>query len=115
MIPMGDLLTPFERWMISLDPYVLMKLVAYKLASDVLVAVVAIFPALIALARPMRFLWLKSRLRAAVLLAVSTLWITSWFWVSPVSGAFRDIFRLFGVIAPIEGPEPPPPPPSPVI
>ena len=112
---MYEELTPFENWYVRLDPYVLMDLVFYKLASDLLVAAVVALPCLVALFRPMRFLWLRTRLRAAVVLAVSVLWIASWFWLSPVSAAFRDVSRFFDALAPIEGPAPPEPPHSPVL
>lgn len=112
---MYEQLTPLENWMVGLDPYTLTELLFAKLASDVLAVLIVAIPCLVALFRPMRFPWLTTRLRATVLLTASALWVTAWFWVSPVSAGANAAFRLVDAVRPIEGPEPPPPPASPIL
>lgn len=112
---MYEQLTPFENWMLGLDHYTLIDLVFAKLVSDVLVVLIAAIPSLVALFRPMRFLWLTTRLRATVLLTASAFWVTAWFWASPVSAAVNPAFRPVDAACPIEGPPPPAPPPSPLL
>lgn len=112
---MYEQLTPFENWMVGLDPYTLIELVFAKLVSDVLVVLIVAIPSLVALFRPIRFLWLTTRLRATVLLTASALWVTAWYWVSPVSAAVNTVFNPVDAAYPIEVPPPPPPPPSPLL
>ena len=112
---MFEQLTPLENWLVGLDPHTLTKLLFAKLASDVLIVLIVAMPSLVALFRPMRFLWLTTRLRATVLLTASALWVTAWFWVYPVGAAVNAAFRLVDTVRPIEAPEPPPPPASPIL
>ena len=112
---MFEQLTPLENWIVGLDLYTLTRLLFAKLASDVLVVLIVAIPSLVALFRPMRFLWLTTRLRATVLLTASALWVTAWFWVYPVGAAVNAAFRLVDAVRPIQGPEPPPPPTSPLL
>ena len=105
---MYDNLTAFEKWVISLSPESIVLLVVAKQLSDGLVLAVVVIPCIVALFRPMRFLWLTTRLRAAILLTASAIWITAWFWIDGANEAVRTI----RTIGPVEMPGPPPPPSS---
>ncbi len=105
---MYDNLTAFENWLISLPPESIVLLLIAKQLSDLLVLAVVVIPCIVALFRPMRFLWLTTRLRAGVLLTASVIWITAGFWIDGANEAVRTI----RTIGPVEMPDSPQAPPA---
>lgn len=104
---MYDNLTVFEEWVISQPFERIPLLVVAKWLSGLFVPAVVVIPCIVTLLRPMRFLWMTTRLRAGILSTASAIWLPAEFWAVEVNGAVRTI----GTIGPVELPPAPLPRP----
>ena len=100
---MYDNLTKFETRLISRSSENLAALLTAKLLSDLLVVAVVVLPRTVPWVRPLRVLWLATRLRDGTLMAVSAIWITAGFRAVPANEAL-SIMRTIGPAGLLEPP-----------